>query len=124
MNLAAHSSEAPRQKPVLTDAEMLLETFALQACLIVDEKSRIISAASLEPTPLLQNLADVAPTMALLPECRSLHLNYLRRSEPTLQDHQVSSSRFEIAGRRFFICAFGDDATRRQKDILQTLLYR
>lgn len=123
MNLQPSTKHSPRhEQKVLTDAEILLETFGLRSCLIVDEKRQIISAATRESATFLQRLAEVAPTMALLPECRSLHTDYLRQEKPELEEEEISCSRFDIAGRRFFLCAHGPKCAEKEKELLRALL--
>lgn len=115
MNTARITDENPTQSApkTLNSLEDVRAHFDLQLCLVVDEERQILNAAQAVPTPFAGVLAEVAPTLALLPECRDLHLNHLRKTFPKLANSDVTSRVFKGAGRRYFICALGPDAQEK-----------
>src|SRR5690625_3700749 len=103
--------------PEINSLEAVRAHFGLHLCLVVDEERQILNAAQAIPGPFAGVLAEVAPTLALLPECRDLHIQHLQKTFPGLDDGDVTSRVFKGAGRRYFICALGPDAHSRGEAI-------
>ena len=116
---SSHQVKAPEIDGLLA----VLRDFGLESCQILGEDNRVLNAAPQAMTPFMEVLTEVAPTMALLPECRSLHLNHLRGLRPELSDDEVMSSVLKVGGRRFFICAAGPGAETNKDAIVQAVAF-
>ena len=117
------SSSNQVQTPEIDGLLAVLHDFGLESCLIISEDRRVLNAAPQAITPFMEALTEVAPTMALLPECRSLHLDHLRKMRPELTDDEVTSCVLKAGGRRFFICAAGPCAQTNKDAILKAVAF-
>lgn len=101
--------------------DQVLEDFGLECCVVVDEDGDVIAASPESPTTFVQNLSQLLPVMAMLPEHREGHLNALRRYRPDLDSDEVACSVFRAGGRRRFIAAVGPEAVMNEVAIVRAI---
>ncbi|TXD42649.1 hypothetical protein FRC96_02990 [Lujinxingia vulgaris] len=101
--------------------DQVVRDFALRCCVLVDEQGMMVAASPDCPTPFMQALAGLAPTMAVVPEHRQAHLETLRRQNPLLESEELAVCAFRAGGRRLFIAAVGEEAVMNEVAIFRAI---
>ena len=101
--------------------DQVVEDFHLDCVLIVDESGAIQAASPDAPCEFQVALQSLLPSLATLPEARSIHLNRLRQLRPDLNEDNLSTCVFRAGGRRLYIGAVGPEAVMNEVAIFRAI---
>lgn len=101
--------------------DQVIKDFDLECCLIVDDTGRVIGTSPETPTPFMQTLAALVPSMAVVPDCREMHLDRLRQHRPDIESDEMTACVFRAGGRRLYIAAVGPEAVMNEVAIFRAI---